>query len=288
MQAREQRPSRWAPWWVYVIAIVATNQLRMLWQPDDLATGLEVVIGVTAMALVAAVVTAAYGAVEAVAPDGAAARDRRPGGAGQHQPVGAAGHGRAAARGRRARPLVAVYVAAVLATYFAIGLALTLGLGLTPETVIRSDAAYLAQAALGAGMLAYAVLAPGRTRRRGAAPRRLPAATRPAAVFALGVAVTALELPTALPYLGAVGVMTRADLAVADWLPLLVTYNLIFVLPPLLLLAGHVVLGERAGALLERLRDRLGGTAREALLWVLGLVGFFLLADALGRFQVIG
>jgi hypothetical protein len=59
------------------------------------------------------------------------------------------------------------------------------------------------------------------------------------------------------------------------------------VLPPLLL-TGRVVLGERAGALLERLRDRLGGTAREALLWVLGLVGFFLLADALGRFQAIG
>jgi cytochrome c biogenesis protein CcdA len=135
-------------------------------------------------------------------------------------------------RGRPARPLVAVYVAAVLVTYFAVGLALTLGLGLTPETVIRSDAAYLAQAALGAGMLAYAVLAPGRTRQRGAATaRRVPAATRPAAVFALGVAVTALELPTALPYLGAVGMMTRADLAVADWLPLLVTYNLIFVLP---------------------------------------------------------
>ena len=63
MQAREERPSRWAPWWVYVIAIVVTNQLRMMWQPDGLATGLEVVIGVTAMALVAAVVTAAYGAV---------------------------------------------------------------------------------------------------------------------------------------------------------------------------------------------------------------------------------
>jgi hypothetical protein len=132
-------------------------------------------------------------------------------------------------RGRPARPLVAVYVAAVLVTYFAIGLALT-----------------------------------------------------------LGVAVTALELPTALPYLGAVGAITRADLAVTDWLPLLVTYNLIFVLPPLLLLAGHVVLGERAGGLLERLRDRMGGTGTEALLWVLGLVGFFLLADALGRFQVIG
>jgi hypothetical protein len=61
MQAREQRPARWAPWWVYVIAIVVTNQLRTLWlQPDDLATWLEIVVGVSAMALVAAVVTAVW------------------------------------------------------------------------------------------------------------------------------------------------------------------------------------------------------------------------------------
>ena len=86
---------------------------------------------------------------------------------------------------------------------------------------------------------------------------------------------------------GAVGAMTRADLAVADWLPLLVVYNLIFVLPPLALLAGHVVLGGRAEAMLERLRRRLGGAAREGLLWLLGLVGFLLLADALGHFQII-
>src|ERR671912_243160 len=91
-------------------------------------------------------------------------------------------------RGRPARPLVAVYVAAILVTYFAVGLALTLGLGLTPRA----------------------------------------------------------------------------------------------------LLAAHVALGDRAGALLERLRTRLGAATREGLLWLLGLVGFLLLADALGHFRVIG
>ena len=191
-------------------------------------------------------------------------------------------------RGKPARPLVAVYVAAILVTYFAIGLALTLGLGLTPRALFESDAAYLAQGVLGAAMLAYAVLAPGRARQRGPATHpRLPAVHRPAAVFALGMAVTVVELPTALPYLGAVRAITRAGLAVGDWLPLLVTYNLIFVLPPLALLAAHLALGDRAGALLERLRTRLGAATREGLLWLLGLVGFFLLADALGHFQVI-
>jgi hypothetical protein len=192
-------------------------------------------------------------------------------------------------RGRPARPLVAVYLAAVLVTYFAIGLALTLGLGLTPQAVIESDPAYLAQGALGAGMLAYAVLAPNRRGGPGAVEHRgLPTASRPLAVFALGIAVTILELPTALPYLGAIGAITRADLAVADWLPLLVLYNLIFVLPPLVLLAGHIALDERAEGVLERLRRRLGGVAREGLLWLLGLVGFFLLVDALRHFQVVG
>jgi cytochrome c biogenesis protein CcdA len=192
-------------------------------------------------------------------------------------------------RGRSARPLVAVYLVAVLATYFTIGVVLTLGLGLTPQAMVESDAAYLVQGVLGAAMLTYALAAPTRRRRRGSSePERLPAATRPLAVFALGMAVTVLELPTALPYLGAVGAVTRADLPVMEWLPLLVLYNLIFVLPPLLLLAGHLALGKRAEVVLGRLRDRLGGAAREGFLWLLGLIGFVLLADALGHFQIIG
>lgn len=64
-------------------------------------------------------------------------------------------------RGRRARPLVAVYLVAVLTTYFATGVVLILGFGLTPRAVIESDAAYLAQGVLGAAMLAYALAAPG-------------------------------------------------------------------------------------------------------------------------------
>ena len=61
MEAREQRPVRWAPWWVYVVVLVVTNQLRIQWlQPEDLATWLEVALGVTAMALVAAAVTAIW------------------------------------------------------------------------------------------------------------------------------------------------------------------------------------------------------------------------------------
>ena len=68
----------------------------------------------------------------------------------------------------------------------------------------------------------------------------------------------------------------------------LALYNLIFVVPPLLLLGGHVALGDRADAVLSRLRARLGQAAREGFLWLFGLVGFFLLADAVGHFTDAG
>ena len=64
MQVQERRQSRWAPWWVYLIALIVTNQLRtLLLQPDDLPFVAEVGIGVTSMALVAAAITVVWRAV---------------------------------------------------------------------------------------------------------------------------------------------------------------------------------------------------------------------------------
>jgi hypothetical protein len=63
MEAREAR-ARWAPWWVYAIAIVVTNLLRTrLLVPDGLAAWLQIVIGVGSIALVAVLVTAVYRAI---------------------------------------------------------------------------------------------------------------------------------------------------------------------------------------------------------------------------------
>jgi hypothetical protein len=63
VQAREQRSTRWAPWWVYVIAIVVTNQLRTGWLQPDMVLWLEIAIGLASIALVVAAVTAVWRAV---------------------------------------------------------------------------------------------------------------------------------------------------------------------------------------------------------------------------------
>ena len=97
----------------------------------------------------------------------------------------------------------------------------------------------------------------------------------------LGVTVTIMELPTAVPYFGAIALLTSADLPMAQWLPLLVLYNAIFVLPPVLLLVGHIVFGRRLDARYANLRERLQAGARETMLWIFGLVGGALLVSSL-------
>lgn len=102
-------------------------------------------------------------------------------------------------------------------------------------------------------MLIYSLLAdPKRAAQR---PQRLPRSLNLGIVFLLGITITGVELATALPYLGAIGILTNASLAPAQWLTLLLIYNLIFVLPPPLLLGAHTVLGERLRPRMERWQD---------------------------------
>jgi hypothetical protein len=76
-----------------------------------------------------------------------------------------------------------------------------------------------------------------------------------------------------VPYFGAIALLTAANLSTAQWLPLLVVYNAMFVLPPVLLLAGHVVAGRHLEERYADLRERLQTGAHQTMLWVVGLVG---------------
>ncbi len=89
-----------------------------------------------------------------------------------------------------------------------------------------------------------------------------------------------MELPTAMPYFGAIALLTAADPPMARWLPLLILYNAVFVLPPVLLLAGHVAFGRRMQARYADLRERLQAGARETMRWIFGLVGGGLLVSS--------
>jgi cytochrome c biogenesis protein CcdA len=168
---------------------------------------------------------------------------------------------------------VVVYIAAIFVTYLTLGALMMSGVdALLPSlrTIGGGRLGWIVQGVIGLAMLIYAMRAPAVAN---TAPRNMPAASTYAALALLGVTVTAMELPTAVPYFGAIALLTTADLSLTRWLPLLVLYNLIFVLPPVVLILGHTVFGKRVNVRYAELRDRLQAGARETMLWIFGLVG---------------
>lgn len=174
------------------------------------------------------------------------------------------------------------YVAGVFCLYLAVGVALMAGLDLALGSIAavgRGAIGHAVQVIVGAAMLGYAVLAPDEPHDE---PRfGVPGAGRRRAYFVLGATVTGVELTTALPYLAAVGILTQARLPPSQWLAILVGYNVVFVLPPLALLVGYRLVRRRLEARIDGLQARLEREARGTFLWVVGIVGFLLLADGL-------
>ena len=121
-------------------------------------------------------------------------------------------------------------------------------------------------------LLIYSLTAASATRESSPAVAR-PSASTYTALVMLGVSVTAMELPTAMPYFAAIALISQAALPMRAWLPLLGIYNVIFVLPPIALLVGHLVLQDRLAESYAALRQRLESGARDTMLWVAGLVG---------------
>lgn len=180
--------------------------------------------------------------------------------------------------GSRALAQVAVYIGAIFITYFSLGVMLMLGIeSLLPSLggVLRGWTGLVAQSLVGLVLLVYSLATS--TNRQPSPVVARPSASTYAALVMLGVSVTAMELPTAIPYFAAIALISEARLPIRAWAPLLGIYNVIFVLPPIALLAGHLVLQDRLAATYGALRQRLESGARETMLWVAGLVGGWLL-----------
>lgn len=100
---------------------------------------------------------------------------------------------------------------------------------------------------------------------------------------AVALVATTLELATMLPYLAAMGLLSRTDLDRPWQLLVLLGYVVVMVLPALLLLGLRVVAARRVEPWLERADAWTTTHAGTALGWVVGILGFLVAADALQR-----
>jgi cytochrome c biogenesis protein CcdA len=110
---------------------------------------------------------------------------------------------------------------------------------------------------------------------------------RPLLVVGVALSAALVEAASMLPYLGAIALISTSADGVGLQLLVLAAYVVVMVLPALVLLACRVAAAERIGPHLERLSAWLMARAGGAMWWVVGILGFFLAADAAGRLALL-
>ncbi len=142
------------------------------------------------------------------------------------------------------------------------GAALLLGSRQLLEPVIASSdsrAFHAASIAVGAVLLAVALLL-FRRRQAHAGVGMRAELLNPRSAFALGAVVTAIDLPTAFPYFAAITAITGSGEATGTQFGLLLTFNLIYVLPLAAILVATMA-GGRRSPVLRRARNVVDASA---------------------------
>lgn len=114
--------------------------------------------------------------------------------------------------------------------------------------------------------------------------KRLSTALRsPGGVVGLALVAGLLELPTMVPYLVAIGLLSNSTLPLSGAIGLLVAYCLLMLVPALILLGLRAAADTRLDSLMHRISTKMGKFSSETVLWVLGIVGFLLLRAGLAN-----
>jgi len=186
------------------------------------------------------------------------------------------------ALGRNGVRDVAVFTAGVFSVSAAGGLVLVFGPGRALLTVVSHPSerlVHLAEALAGVGLIGAAVfLWLTRANVREHLERERESSSNSA--FLVGAGIMAVELPTAVPYFGALIAITEADKGIVVSALLVLLFNLVFVAPLLAVLAMLLVTGERGAAIAARLRRHLIAYAPVLLPLLLGGLGLALLLAA--------
>ena len=156
------------------------------------------------------------------------------------------------ATARRPVARVALFTLGVFAVNFAAGIVLTLGPGmLLVHVVPRPDRTVRHPLELAAGLVLLAIAVGLWAARRRLARHELPMRQGGGnSALALGASITAVELPTAAPYLGVIAAIVAARPSVPQTITLLGLFCSAFVAPLLAILLVLLIGGDRAAAVL--------------------------------------
>ena len=175
---------------------------------------------------------------------------------------------------------VAAFTAGVFLVSTAGGVLLVLGPGQValhalPHPTTRTK--HLGEIAAGVVLLALAAATVAGHRHVSRRLRDRDDKDRGGSAFVLGAAIMALELPTALPYFGAIAAILGAGTHVGHAIVLVLIFNVAFVAPLLAVLAIRAFGGDRTTARFESLGRWLSDRAVPLIAGLFGVAGIGLL-----------
>ncbi|MFD2114594.1 GAP family protein [Paenibacillus yanchengensis] len=175
---------------------------------------------------------------------------------------------------------LSIYLITVALLYFLTGIALMLGMDMlftAAATILQNRIISWSTFIIGMILFIMSFYYPEKKQKQLPQPK----SKQKIAMVALGVTTYAIEVGTAVPYFAAIGLLSTSELAAFQWLPMLAGYNLIMVLPPLILFILHLLLGRTMQRSLEKLQMTLAKHTGSAVSWILCIVGLVLIFNSL-------
>jgi cytochrome c biogenesis protein CcdA len=177
------------------------------------------------------------------------------------------------------------FILGVFLAYWAVGLFVILGLRKLITTLIGNanfslpnPYIYTIQFLIGLALLIAGFWLKNSTQEE---QRKRPKKLTVGRTFLLGLAMTILESPTALPYLAAIEQIARAKLDLFTIMSFLVLYNLVFVSPLIILVGIYLIFHPKSVAVLNRINHSISIWAPKILRALLLVLGILLIVDSL-------
>lgn len=108
-----------------------------------------------------------------------------------------------------------------------------------------------------------------------------PTSTNMFAMIPLGLTTSLLEVGTALPYFTAIGMMVTAHVSWMESFLAIIGYNVIMILPPVILLIFYRLFYAWMQRPLKRIHEKLNNQKSSTLSWVMCIVGIILVFSSL-------
>lgn len=173
-----------------------------------------------------------------------------------------------------------VYLLTIGGIYFICGLLLMLGLEYVLDSmaeVFRSQLMSRVIFFIGLLLLIGSFYVP----KRSGKTSTLPKSSGLLPMIGIGITTALLEIGLAVPYFAAIGLMVTAELPMWEWLPILIGYNVLILLPPVVLYFLHVLFAKWMQKPLEALRTKMDASTDSALSWGMSIIGVILILNTL-------